>query len=235
VYLSVATEPFSLTKHPFRKQTWMDISFLLEREDLISIAVSLLCGGVIGFEREYNNKSAGLRTIILICLGSTIITIVSKHGAGSDDRIAANIITGIGFIGAGVIFKDKLSVLGLTTAAVIWTAAGIGMTTGIGYHFLAFCLSLLTVTILSLFGRLERLIGRLAHSKTITFTFRDRAMESVGAVEDVIRRNGMVSKRIMINVVEAKLSVVYLVRGTQKQFAKLDSDLIPVESIVDYY
>ena len=105
------------------------MQFLLEQGDLISIAVSILCGSIIGFEREYSNKSAGFRTLILICLGSTIFTIVSKHGSGSDDRIAANIITGIGFIGAGVIFKDKLSVLGLTTAAVIWTTAGIGMAT----------------------------------------------------------------------------------------------------------
>src|SRR5215210_4571722 len=101
------------------------VQYVLEQKDMISILMSILCGSIIGFEREYNNKSAGFRTIILICLGSTIFTIVSRHGAGSDDRIAANIITGIGFIGAGVIFKDKLSVLGLTTAAVIWTTAGI--------------------------------------------------------------------------------------------------------------
>ena len=101
------------------------MEYILEHEDVISLAISILCGSIIGFEREYNNKSAGFRTVILICLGSTIFTIVSNHGTGSDDRIAANIITGIGFIGAGVIFKDKLSVLGLTTAAVIWTSAGI--------------------------------------------------------------------------------------------------------------
>ncbi len=149
------------------------MQFLLERDDLISIAVSILCGSIIGFEREYNNKSAGFRTIILISLGSTIFTIVSKHGSGSDDRIAANIITGIGFIGAGVIFKDKLSVLGLTTAAVIWTTAGIGMATGIGYHILAFSLTIFTIIVLSLFGKVEYLIDQLNHSKTINLTFKD--------------------------------------------------------------
>src|SRR6187551_1235506 len=127
------------------------MNYLLERQDLISIGISILCGSIIGFEREYNNKSAGFRTLILICLGSTIFTIVSKHGIGSDDRIAANIITGIGFIGAGVIFKDKVSVLGLTTAAVIWTSAGIGMLCGIGLHFLALCVTIVTLIVLSLF------------------------------------------------------------------------------------
>lgn len=115
--------------------------------------------------RQHNNKSAGFRTVILICLGSTIFTIVSNHGTGSDDRIAANIITGIGFIGAGAFFKDKLTVLGLTTAAVIWTTAGIGMLADIGYHFLALCLTVFTLMVLSLFGNVAYLIERLHHSK----------------------------------------------------------------------
>ena len=110
------------------------MDFTVEIKDMVAMVISIICGGVIGFEREYKNKSAGFRTIILISLGSTIFTIVSQHGAGTDDRISANIITGIGFIGAGVIFKDKISIRGLTTAAVIWTSAAIGMTAGIGYH-----------------------------------------------------------------------------------------------------
>src|SRR6186997_2078579 len=149
------------------------MDFGIELRDLLSIITSIICGGLIGFEREYKNKSTGFRTILLITLGSTIFTIVSRHGSGTDDRIAANIITGIGFIGAGVIFKDKLSVLGLTTAAVIWTTAGIGMATGIGYHFLAFCLTIFTIIVLSLFGKVEYLIDRLNHSRTINLTFRD--------------------------------------------------------------
>jgi putative Mg2+ transporter-C (MgtC) family protein len=213
----------------------MDMQFLLEREDMVSIAVSLLCGCIIGFEREYNNKSAGLRTIILICLGSTIFTIVSKHGSGSDDRIAANIITGIGFIGAGVIFKDKLSVLGLTTAAVIWTAAGIGMATGIGYHFFAFCLSICTVFILSLFGRFESLIEKFRHSKTITFSFRDKNLQHIKTVEAILNRKGMRRKRVMMNVTGDRLFAVFRVNGTYEQFTQLDEELIALESIVDYY
>ena len=75
-----------------------------------SILISIACGAVVGFEREFKNKSAGFRTIILICLGSTIFTLSSRKGNISDDRIAANIVTGIGFLGAGVIYQGKFTV-----------------------------------------------------------------------------------------------------------------------------
>ena len=211
------------------------MNFLLEREDLISIAVSILCGSIIGFERQYNNKSAGFRTIILISLGSTIFTIVSKHGTGSDDRIAANIITGIGFIGAGVIFKDKLSVLGLTTAAVIWTTAGIGMATGIGYHMLAFGLTIFTIIILSLFGRVEYLIDRLPHTKAVNLTFHNTDINNIYILEETLKNKKIKSKRLMMNKSKGQLFVILRVKGSQKQFVELNEELIKMESIMDYY
>lgn len=211
------------------------MQFLLEREDLIIIAVSILCGSIIGFERQYNNKSAGFRTIILISLGSTIFTIVSKHGSGSDDRIAANIITGIGFIGAGVIFKDKLSVLGLTTAAVIWTTAGIGMATGIGYHMLAFGLTIFTIIILSLFGRVEYLIDQLPHTKAINLTFHNTDINNIYILEETLKNRKIKSKRLMMNKSKGLLFVTLRVKGSQKQFVELNEELIKMESIMDYY
>jgi putative Mg2+ transporter-C (MgtC) family protein len=105
-------------------------------ENIVKLAVSLLAGAIIGAEREYRSKNAGFRTIILITLGSTLFTIISYIMAGSYDpaRIAANIITGIGFLGAGAIFKEGVTVKGLTTAAVIWVSAAIGMAIGIGLY-----------------------------------------------------------------------------------------------------
>ncbi len=211
------------------------MEYLLEQEDLLSSGVSILCGSIIGFEREYSNKSAGFRTIILICLGSTIFTIVSKHGTGSDDRIAANIITGIGFIGAGVIFKDKLSVLGLTTAAVIWTTAGIGMATGIGYHFLAFSLTIFTVTVLSLFSKVEYVIDRLNHSKTIDLTFHNPDINNLYLVEEMLNAKKIKSKRLMMNKRGGKLVVSLKVTGNQKQFVEMNEELIRTENITEYY
>lgn len=211
------------------------MEFLLEKEDFVSIAVSIICGSIIGFEREFNNKSAGFRTIILISLGSTIFTIVSKHGSGSDDRIAANIITGIGFIGAGVIFKDKLTVLGLTTAAVIWTTAGIGMATGIGYHFLAFSLTIFTIIVLSMFGKVEYLVNRLNHSRTINIRFTDADINNLKNIESYLSVSRMKSKRIMVNKSNGQLFAALKVNGTEKQFAMLNEELINTQSIVEYH
>ena len=87
-------------------------------------------GTVIGAEREYRNKTAGFRTMILLCTGSALITVVSGHITGDStglSRVTANIITGIGFLGAGAIFKDGNEINGLTTAATIWITAALGM------------------------------------------------------------------------------------------------------------
>ncbi|MGZ5135759.1 MAG: MgtC/SapB family protein, partial [Flavitalea sp.] len=106
---------------------------------VLKITIAFFLGGIIGIEREYLNKAAGLRTLILICIGSCLFTIFSiLIGVDSRDRIASNIVTGIGFLGAGVIFKEDNRVKGLTTAASIWVTAAIGMGIGSGYYWAAF-------------------------------------------------------------------------------------------------
>jgi putative Mg2+ transporter-C (MgtC) family protein len=109
----------------------MDISIYFEEAAQVSFA--FIIGAVIGLEREFRSKPAGFRTMILISVGACLYTILSKEGGiTSSDRIASNIVTGIGFIGAGVIFKEGITVNGLTTAALIWVTAALGM--AIGYH-----------------------------------------------------------------------------------------------------
>jgi putative Mg2+ transporter-C (MgtC) family protein len=193
------------------------MDFTIELPDLISMVMSVVCGGIIGFEREYKNKATGFRTIILITLGSTIFTIVSRHGVGSDDRISANIITGIGFIGAGVIFKDKLSVLGLTTAAVIWTAAAIGMTTGIGYHSLAFVFTIITLGILVSVDKVELLIGSLQKNKIVNIGFTNADIKQLSQLEDKIRALHLTSKRVQLFKENDGLQVVLEISGVKKK------------------
>ncbi len=107
-------------------------------DDSLKLLLSVVAGSLIGIEREYSSKAAGFRTMTLICVGATIFTILSiKIGGSNADRIAANIISGIGFIGAGIIFKDSLSISGITTAAAIWATAALGMAIGSGYFLLA--------------------------------------------------------------------------------------------------
>jgi putative Mg2+ transporter-C (MgtC) family protein len=211
------------------------MDFTIELRDLVSMVMSIVCGGIIGFEREYKNKSTGFRTIILITLGSTIFTIVSRHGAGSDDRISANIITGIGFIGAGVIFKDKLSVLGLTTAAVIWTAAAIGMTTGIGYHSLAFVFTIITLGILVSVDKVELLIGNLQKNKVVNIGFTNADIKQLSQLEDKIRALHLTSKRVQLFKENDGLQVVLEISGVKKNVDKLNELMIGMTEIRNFH
>ena len=117
----------------------------------VKIIFALVLGGLIGHDRERKNKSAGMKTNILICIGATVYTavsILSKDlgiGVADPNRTAAQIVSGIGFLGAGAIIQGKGNVIGLTTAATIWVVAAIGMTIGFGYPIVA---TIITVTIL---------------------------------------------------------------------------------------
>ncbi len=108
--------------------------------DIYKALLAVAAGVILGLERELKDKAAGLKTITVICLGSALYSILSyKVGIGDNEttRIASYIVSGIGFIGAGVIFKDKLDVSGLTTAGIIWLAAAVGMSIGFGEFYLA--------------------------------------------------------------------------------------------------
>lgn len=120
---------------------------------------SVVCGGLIGLERESRDKPAGLRTVSLICVGSTIFTLASIGIAsqGNDPgRIAAQIVSGIGFLGAGAIIRERGTVIGLTTAAMIWAVAAIGLIVGAGYAAGGFGLTLVVLGILVGIRRLEQ-------------------------------------------------------------------------------
>jgi putative Mg2+ transporter-C (MgtC) family protein len=137
----------------------MDLSIYVEEAIQVSIAFAI--GAIIGLEREFRSKPAGFRTMILICVGSCVYTIISKESnTVSPDRIASNIVTGIGFIGAGVIFKEGISVNGLTTAALIWITAALGM--AIGYHDypLAIVVTIMVVITLFVLEPVQRFINR---------------------------------------------------------------------------
>lgn len=109
--------------------------------------MSVVCGAIVGVEREKKEKPAGLRTLVLVCLGSAVFTMVSyafTTTTGDSGRVAAQIVTGIGFLGAGVILHSGGMVTGATTAATVWVTAAMGMTIGTGYAIAGLGLSLLT-------------------------------------------------------------------------------------------
>ena len=127
------------------------------------LILAVIAGGLIGFEREVSRRSAGLRTHILVCLGSSLIMLTSlyvfdiyKDSVPLDPvRIAAGVVMGIGFLGAGAIIRSGEVVRGLTTAATIWLVAGIGLAIGCGFYLAGLIATILAIAVLSLLKQLE--------------------------------------------------------------------------------
>lgn len=142
---------------------------------IFKLFVSLLLGGLVGLERKQKGQTAGIRTFALICMGATLAMLISIYVPqaymglknGDPGRIAAQVITGIGFLGAGAIIQMKGSVRGLTTAAGIWMVATIGMTVGLGLYTLAIVATLFILVILHWFERLEHKVAMGAESRII--------------------------------------------------------------------
>ncbi len=201
--------------------------------DLTTMLVSVLCGSLLGIEREYQNKSAGLRTIVLICLGSTIFTMISQRIGGSDDRVAANIITGIGFIGAGVIFKENFNVKGLTTAAVIWISAAIGMVIGVQEYRLGFILSFIVLVVLGGFAKLEFLIDSLNHKRTYRITFMDDNLENITLLTEMAEKEKLHASVRHLSKLNNRLVVDFEVRGNKKYFQSLTKKLVIKPEILE--
>jgi putative Mg2+ transporter-C (MgtC) family protein len=142
-------------------ESWSQLSEII-LPFLVRCGAAVLCGAIIGLERELKGKPAGFRTNILICLGAAIYMCVglllvrSAGGEFDPTRIAAQVVTGIGFIGAGCILQAGGRVTGLTSAATIWVVAGIGLVAGAGFPMLAFFSSWLVVITLAVLGKVER-------------------------------------------------------------------------------
>src|SRR4030095_14854932 len=129
----------------------------------IKLVVAILCGGAIGFERELSRKAAGLRTNVLICMGAALYMIVSRHisgGAPYTDpaRLVAQVVAGIGFLGAGVILQSRGSVIGLTTAATIFVVGAVGISIGEGMFTIAVVATVLIIVVLVVLRQVEHQI-----------------------------------------------------------------------------
>ena len=144
---------------------FQSVFLVLDGDIICRVFLSAVLGFVIGLEREITNKSAGLRTNILVCIGSCLFTILSIYGfsnalsiypMGDPARVAAQILTGIGFIGGGTVLRHGTSIFGLTTAAALWVTASVGMACGCGKYSLAILCALLSVATLTLIRIFEK-------------------------------------------------------------------------------
>lgn len=191
----------------------MDISL----DTVFRLVLAIVAGGLIGAEREYVSKAAGFRTLMLISLGACLFTIFSIHiGISSPDRIASNIVTGIGFLGAGVIFKDESRVKGLTTAATVWVTAAIGMGIGGGYYLEALAATVLTFVALSAMRYLEDLIERTNQQRHYRIVC-DYRHETLKKYEAILQQCGLSFKRSKQSLQNDRMIGSWTVSGSEKK------------------
>ncbi len=209
----------------------MSSLFNIDNPDLIKVGLAVICGGLLGLERQYKNKTAGFRTIILICLGSAIFTMVAQH-AGQVANL--NIVTGVGFIGAGVIFKDSIAVSGLTTAAVIWISAAIGMADGAGNYMLALVSTVVTLMVLLLFNLLERYIDKVHRDKLFVIVFTNADYKNLDIIQQVIVQRQLKWRTVQIAKKDGCLQTAILVTGHRQNISQLDQVLLQMPEVKSF-
>jgi putative Mg2+ transporter-C (MgtC) family protein len=194
---------------------------------MLQIGLATLLGGAIGLEREFGGKPAGLRTNILICIGSVLYTHLSLAmlsgstgavPAGTDTtRVAAQIVTGVGFIGAGTILHARGAVVGLTSAATIWVVAAIGIALGSGYYLEAVGTTLAVIIVLAGLGRVEKIVQ--SHSMRSTITVHARPGPTVVEdLETLVRRTGLELSSISNRQENVDLVIEMELRGSKRLY-----------------
>jgi putative Mg2+ transporter-C (MgtC) family protein len=215
--------------------------FFINYQDLVKLGIALLLGGIIGAERERYKKDAGLRTTILITLGSTLFTILSPRvGLGSEGtlditRIAASIVSGIGFLGAGVILQDRGRVKGLTTSATIWIAAAIGMACGAGEFLLAGAAAILTVIVLVAFTKFEDLLEISIEERTYEITSKI-SWEKYKEIKSLFKRYGLtINKSKQEKKAGGDMVLTLEVSGPSKKHDKVVQKILSDKEIKEYW
>lgn len=213
---------------------------------IVRILVAALLGALIGFERDIHGRAAGLRTHLLVSMGAAVFVILSesiashwKGGAADPGRIAAQVVTGIGFLGAGAIIKEGLNIRGLTTAACLWTVAGIGMASGAGSYAVAVATTFIALGCLVGLKHLERLYPRDSYRNLTITTTND--IEGSQVVDAIKNKNLKIlffdfERNFDAGITTIRLSIRLFHKGiTDRLFsgfiASLEQAKIPLKSI----
>ena len=204
----------------------------------LKLVVAIVCGGAIGFERELSRKAAGLRTNVLICMGSALFMIISRHiggGAPYTDpaRLVAQVVTGIGFLGAGVILQSRGSITGLTTAATIFVVGAVGIAIGEGMFSVALLSTALIIVVLVVLRKVERFVIRRQRMFHYSLKTRDPAQLLESLLDLLERQHLQLEDFDVDNNPEGehvvRLSVVTSIDGNRRllsELPELGSDLM---------
>lgn len=207
----------------------------VHEEEIYKLLLAILLGGLIGIEREFRGKAAGFRTMILICIGSTLFTMLSLQiGAvtHSMDRIASNIVTGIGFLGAGVIFKDENRVSGMTTASAIWASAAIGMCIGNNEKWLACATTGFILVVLVVLGFLQSYLERRYQTRDyrIVCNYNESTLYDY---ESMFRKYRLRASRGKQTRIHGKIIGEWRVVGTLTRHDKIIEELLHDKNILE--
>jgi putative Mg2+ transporter-C (MgtC) family protein len=214
------------------------VATLLNPEDFIKLGVALLVGGIIGAEREHHKKAVGLRTLILISVGSALFTIMSQRigaaSGGDGSRIAANIVSGIGFLGTGVILEERGRVTGLTTAATTWLVAALGMAAGAGENLLSGVAAALAFIVLLPLTKLENVLEVSTEERVYQIT-AEINWEKYKQLKSIFKEQGMTIYRTKQEKREKDMVCTFEVLGTGKKHDKIVQKLMNDKEIKEVW
>ena len=211
----------------------------MEIEILLKVILAAVLGGIIGLERELSHKEAGLRTNILIAIGSTLLTVLSlKISEGSKvadpGRIASQIVTGVGFLGAGAIIQARFAIHGLTTAATIWTVAAIGIAIGSGFYLFSLLVTILVVLVLTTFKFISTALEKQKKTYAYIIKTDDKASVLVD-IKKIMRELNIQSTNMTMSKKKGSYQIEMLLQISQtkdKQFIERIMQLKNVKELV---
>lgn len=214
-------------------------------ETLVNLGYALLAGSLIGLERTYHGRPAGFRTHALVCTASSLLMLMTVYQTKllpgipietmriDPTRMAQGIMTGIGFLGAGVIMKEGLTVRGLTTAASIWITASIGILIGIGFYLPALAATVITMGTLAMFRWIEQIMPSLSYARMIVrFKYQKRLTEE--DLKKLSKEHGISCTNTSFSLVEQKKYIQYQMTirsNTQDNFRHLSEALAELEQV----
>ena len=191
---------------------------IFKLELMLQVGLATVLGGAIGLERELGGKPAGLRTNILICIGSVLYThlsIAMVGGTADPTRVAGQIVTGVGFIGAGTILHARGAVVGLTSAATIWVVAAIGVALGSGFYLEGIGTTLVVLAVLAGLGRVEKLVERQSMRSRISIHARP-GPTVLEDLEGLVRRAGLELSAVSSRQENVDLVIDFDIRGSKR-------------------
>jgi len=206
----------------------------------LRIGAALLIGMIVGLEREFQGKPAGIRTNILMCVGSCLIMIISlqvaRESGGTADpgRIAAQVVPGVGFLCAGTIMRSRFSISGLTTAATIWVLSALGLAAGAGYYLLASAGTVAIVIVLILIRYLETYIISRRTTYKINVEMEKSSM-APSLVNEVIQKKNIPREDLKYQSEKEKLITVFEYTASKKELDKTIRKISSIEGVISVY